>query len=64
MKTVSAGRGHPSFETGHAVICGESGRSLGSFASAEHARRLYARRREVILVWIDGHVPSPDRDAL
>ena len=51
------------FGTDHAVTCGESGGGLGRFASAEDARRLYARAREVLLVWIDEDAPSPRQDA-
>ncbi|MFD0856865.1 hypothetical protein ACFQ07_31825 [Actinomadura adrarensis] len=50
------------FESGRAVVCGESGTHLGCFSSAEHARLLHARRREVMLVWNDDGVPFTIED--
>jgi hypothetical protein len=36
-----------------AVVTDDDGHLLGVFSSAERARRLFGRRREVVLVWFD-----------
>ncbi|MFI0357354.1 hypothetical protein [Actinomadura sp. 9N407] len=47
--------------TDTATICSESGRTLGRFSSAEDARRFFARKEEVLLIWLDEEAQTDER---